>query len=59
MNDEELYCTVEEVFARVEFCKVCENFDIDEQGLTKCKETGCNINMMSSFKFKSCPKGNW
>jgi hypothetical protein len=59
MNDEEIYCTPEESFNRVEFCKGCENLEIIEHGITKCKETNCNINLMSTFKFKSCPKGNW
>lgn len=60
-NTEEMtvHCTPEESQQRVNFCQICENLTFDENNFTMCKETGCNINLMSTFKFKTCPKENW
>ncbi len=52
-------CSQEEKEVRLNFCKVCENFQIEESGITICKETGCNISFMVGFNFKQCPKENW
>ena len=60
MSEDRVNCTPEESESRVSFCRGCENFYIDEtDNNTKCKGTGCNISLMISFLFKSCPKGNW
>ena len=58
MNDND-YCTEEESNRRLEFCKLCEAFVINENNITQCLETGCLINLMISSFSKQCPKGNW
>lgn len=57
--DSEINCTPEEIETRLNFCKVCPNLAFDEKQFTKCSKSGCLINLMTSFKFKSCPEGNW
>jgi hypothetical protein len=59
IDQDNIECTPEETLERVTTCKSCENFFIAEDSNTKCKETGCNISFMTTFNFKSCPKGNW
>jgi len=52
-------CTPKQTQNRLSACKSCENFYVDEGIHTKCRATGCNISFMTTFNFKSCPKGNW
>lgn len=56
---DDVICTDEERSNRLEQCKLCENFTINDDGLTQCSASGCLINLMTTFKFKTCPKGNW
>jgi hypothetical protein len=55
-----IYCTVEETQERVEICKTCDSFIIEETG-TRCGEClgGCSISLLVSHKDEICPKGNW
>jgi len=55
-----IYCTPDETQARIDVCKTCENFIIDETG-TRCAECsgGCSISFLVSQKDEICPKGNW
>jgi hypothetical protein len=55
-----IYCTVEETQERVEICKTCDSFIIEEIG-TRCAEClgGCSISLLVSHKDEICPKGNW
>ena len=57
--DKNTYCTEQESNNRLEFCKNCEAFIINENNLTQCLETGCLINLTISSLSKQCPKGNW
>lgn len=43
---------------RISVCKDCESFII-EDFVTKCSDCKCNISLLSTFQFKSCPKGKW
>ena len=56
MNEE---CTPEETEARLEVCKTCDSFSIEEDYTTKCQECMCSISLMITFKDQPCPKGNW
>jgi hypothetical protein len=54
------YCTQEEMQARVEICKTCDSFIVEDIG-TRCAEClgGCSISLLISHKDEPCPKGNW
>ncbi len=54
------YCTQEEMQARVEICKTCDSFIVEDIG-TRCTEClgGCSISFLISHKDEPCPKGNW
>lgn len=54
------YCSEEEAQTRLEVCKTCESFIIDEDG-THCAECigGCSISRLISNIDEACPKGNW
>jgi|688.fasta_scaffold158047_3 hypothetical protein len=54
---EEVACSFDETQTRLSFCKICPHLIINEY--TKCELSGCHINLMSSIKFKECPKGHW
>jgi hypothetical protein len=61
-NDEPVIvvnCTIEESEERVAECSKCVNFIFDENGITKCSASGCNISLMTTFKFKQCPLEKW
>jgi hypothetical protein len=52
-------CTQEESAQRVTECSKCVNFIFDENQNTKCSSSGCNISLMTTFKFKQCPLEKW
>jgi hypothetical protein len=54
------YCTEEESLSRIEICKQCESFIIEEIG-TRCAECagGCSISLLISHIEQVCPKGKW
>lgn len=58
MNEND-YCDNDESNRRLEFCKICDAFIINENNITQCLDAGCLINLMISSLSKSCPKGNW
>jgi hypothetical protein len=58
-SDIEVNCTEEETTLRLSLCKGCEMFEVNENGMTQCKSSGCLINLMTTFKFKICPIGRW
>lgn len=54
------YCTLEESQERLEVCKQCESFIIEETG-TRCAECagGCSISLLISHVDQVCPKDKW
>jgi hypothetical protein len=52
-------CSPGEVQQRLSACQGCPNFLIDTDNHTKCKGTGCNISLMTTYKFKMCPLEKW
>jgi hypothetical protein len=54
------FCTPEETQERVEICKQCPSFIVEDIG-TRCAECsgGCSISLMVSHKDELCPRGNW
>ncbi len=65
MNNETVYqnddiiCNEQESAERLQNCQQCENLILNDSGFTQCSVTGCLINLMTTFRFKSCPKGFW
>lgn len=53
------HCTIEESQSRLDICKSCENFLLDTDQHTKCKQCGCNISMLIAGKNEVCPIGKW
>ena len=51
-------CTEEETINRLNICKNCDSFIIEDY-VTKCVSSGCNISLMTTFKFKPCPLNKW
>lgn len=56
-KDDIIECDESQKASRLETCKNCEKFTIDE--VTKCSECGCNISLMITYTFKECPLGKW
>lgn len=54
------FCSLEESESRIEICKQCESFVVEEIG-TRCDEClgGCSISLLISHVDYSCPKGKW
>jgi hypothetical protein len=54
------YCGEEETQRRIEICKQCDSFIVEETG-TRCAECagGCSISLLVSHTDQVCPKGNW
>lgn len=59
MDNDNIECTELEHTSRLNYCKNCIAFKIKDDFLTECSECGCSISLMTTFKFKICPKGNW
>lgn len=54
------YCSEEETQRRIETCKQCDSFIVEETG-TRCSECvgGCSISLLVSHMDQVCPKDNW
>ena len=59
ITDPGVECTPEESALRLDLCKNCVNFVFDEDNNTICSGTGCNISLMTTYNFKSCPLEKW
>lgn len=57
-NNPEEYTTESERELRLEICKACENFNIDDE-FTSCLQCGCSISLLVTFKLEKCPIGKW
>lgn len=55
---DDITCTLQETIQRVEICKKCPEFKIENM-ITKCSACDCSISMVTTFKYKACPAGNW
>ena len=51
-------CTEEQTSLRLNTCMKCDKFQVTDE-TTKCSESGCNINLLITYTFKSCPLGKW
>lgn len=56
---EEQYCTPEEQTQRLEICKNCNRFWLDQEGKTYCLEISKSISFMITEKTMSCPLGKF
>lgn len=52
-------CTPEEAQTRLETCKQCEHFTIEENFTTSCAKCRCTIGFLIYDKDQNCPEGNW
>ena len=59
MEDIQIECNDEEKITRLTHCKNCKYFLIESETITKCTECNCNISLLITYKFKSCPKDYW
>lgn len=57
-NEDIVECEDSEKNTRLTACTNCENFTI-EDGITKCSQSGCLINLMITYTFKQCPLEKW
>lgn len=54
----EEYTTEEQKETRLNTCKQCENFTVDEE-FTTCNKCGCSISLLISFLNEKCPMEKW
>ena len=54
----DVVCNTAETEMRLEHCKTCDQFT-QSLGVTLCAATQCNISLMTTMKFKMCPKDFW
>jgi recombinational DNA repair protein RecR len=54
----DIICSTEETETRLGHCKKCDQFT-HSSGATICATTQCNISLMTTMKFKMCPKEFW
>jgi uncharacterized paraquat-inducible protein A len=52
------YTTDNERINRLDICKTCENFSVQDE-FTSCLKCGCSISLLTLFKFETCPIGKW
>jgi len=55
---DDIVCTEQETALRLNTCMKCDKFQVTDD-TTKCSESGCNINILITYTFKSCPLGKW
>ena len=44
---------------RLKFCNPCEKNGMNEVNVPTCLECGCNLSMLTTLSFKSCPLNKW
>lgn len=59
LQTEELTSTPEVVQQRLTVCSTCEHRVSDAMQIPMCNLCGCNIVMMATMNFKTCPIGLW
>lgn len=57
MNENE--CTPQEQMERLNVCKGCDRFVVNEDTTTKCSACECSISLLITFVDQSCPLGKW
>jgi hypothetical protein len=55
---EDVICTPEETTNRLTTCTNCVDLTQANE-VTICRLSSCNISLMTTFRFKQCPRGNW
>ena len=59
LQAEQLISSDEVIQARLAICNTCENKIFDSSNIPICKLCNCNIRMMATVNFKTCPLGLW
>ena len=54
----DVICSAAESEIRLSHCKLCDQFTQSSE-FTICAATQCNISLMTTIKFKLCPKEFW
>lgn len=49
----------EETDRRLSFCIGCEHNGHNEMNIPTCLSCGCNLSMLTTLSFKSCPINKW
>lgn len=57
MTDEA--CTFDEQKRRLDTCKGCDMFRMDDNGMTTCDACACSLSLLITFMEQSCPMGKW
>jgi hypothetical protein len=55
----DLIVSTEETQRRLSFCINCEHLGHNESNVPICLECGCNMSMLTTMSFKSCPINKW
>ena len=58
IGDNQGDCTPEERERRLNICKTCENFYIQDQK-TFCRGCECSLSLLITFQIESCPENKW
>ena len=59
LHAEQLMSAPEVVQQRLTICNTCEHRVLDTNNIPTCNLCGCNITMMATINFKTCPIGLW
>jgi len=57
-NNIEEYTTDSERTDRLNICKLCDNFSVNDE-FSSCLSCGCDISLLITFKLEKCPIGKW
>jgi|Laugrespbdmm15sd_2_1035082.scaffolds.fasta_scaffold247162_1 hypothetical protein len=55
----DLIISKEQTDYRLSFCISCEHNGLNEFNVPTCLECGCNLSMLTTLSFKSCPINKW
>lgn len=55
----DLIISKEQTDYRLSFCTSCEHNGLNEFKVPTCLECGCNLSMLTTLSFKSCPINKW
>jgi len=59
LAQEALIVSPEETSRRLSFCNGCEHNGRNEEDIPTCVACGCNLSMLTTLSFKSCPVNKW
>lgn len=59
ISTHDLIVSSAETARRLSYCNGCEHNGLNDYSVPTCLKCGCNMSMLTTMSFKSCPINKW